>query len=430
MECQHRNAWLGPVASLAVVLVLVSVVVMYRSKIAEVIGRNNTWLNKLGQRLVLFIVCLQIITVLKVNHDSMEGAKFMAEPYNTYLKLASVFDLKLVQLLPLNCFSDTYFDHFYVLVTTTLVPPVAAFSFFFTAWLVSKSSAGETAKSATGETRKKVFMQALLFAYPPISRTICQSFRCSDFDDDGKGRDVSFLTADMSIDCSEDRYWAMVVYANLCVLIYSVGIPLVLFLKLFKWRNELNPGYEDEERAIRVRMKQVEMLADPFIDFAIRFRPARWWYEIYSLGRRFALTSAVLAFDTLAGSTVYVLAVAGSSLVLDREWAAYIDSYTFTLNHALNIQVMMVPLYMLLVDAGMLRGDYSVAISAGLFAMDLMMISAMIGAATQEIHQEKVKAKQLKAMRVQLNVDKAEDIKKVALFVIGQLLPRKSTSST
>ena len=105
------------------------------------------------------------------------------------------------------------------------------------------------------------------------------------------------LAVDASIDCDTDRYTVMVIYALLSALVYSFGIPLALFLALRKWRHVLNPpGYESEARAIKARMKNKAMLRDPLVQFALRFKPRFWWYEVYSLGRRFALTSAVLAF--------------------------------------------------------------------------------------------------------------------------------------
>ena len=187
-------------------------------------------------------------------------------------------------------------------------------------------------------------MQVLLFSYPAISRTICQSFRCSSFED-GTDEGALFLTADMSIGCKGDTYSGMTAYASLCVLIYSVGIPLFLWLKLFKWRRELNPpGYEDEDRAIKARMRNKKMLADPLVSFAIRLRPHQWWYEVYTLAKRFALTSLVLAFPTLESYTVYVLAVAVCALLLDREWASHIDKTVSSFNHALNVQVLLAPL--------------------------------------------------------------------------------------
>ena len=210
------------------------------------------------------------------------------------------------------------------------------------------------------------------------------------------------------------------IYANLSLLLYSIGIPLALFIKLFKWRYKLNPpGFEDESRAIKTRTKNTAMLADPIVKFAIRYRPDRWWYEVYTLGRRFALTSLVLAFPTLEAYTVYVLAIAVAALLFDRELVPLIDRYLYAsaFNHALNVQVLLAPMYMHLIDAKTLRGEYSVIISSGLFLLNVLMvvvISSISYTAAKEIRQGQVKAEKLKVLNMQLSKDKQEDMEKFA----------------
>ena len=167
-------------------------------------------------------------------------------------------DLDIKQLLPLNCMSADRYDHLDTLLTTTLVPLGATGALLLTPvvlkWNRSRKAAME-----------KRFVQAMLFAYPAISRTICQSFRCTSFDD-GTGKGVQYLTADMSIDCDSSDYKAMVFYAILSLLVFSIGIPSLLFARLFKWRHQLNPpGYEDEGRAVKARMKKKRMLRDPIV---------------------------------------------------------------------------------------------------------------------------------------------------------------------
>ena len=61
------------------------------------------------------------------------------------------------------------------------------------------------------------------------------------------------------------------------------------------------------------------MMADPFVMLAIPHKPKYWWYEVFSLGRRFMLTSVVLAFNRKESFTVYVvlvLAISDTDLVL------------------------------------------------------------------------------------------------------------------
>ena len=48
---------------------------------------------------------------------------------------------------------------------------------------------------------------------------------------------------------------------------------------------------------------------DPFVALALTYKPHYWWFEVFSLGRRFALTSLVLAFEWLNATTVFVVLV-------------------------------------------------------------------------------------------------------------------------
>ena len=72
---------------------------------------------------------------------------------------------------------------------------------------------------------------------------------------------------------------------------------------------------------------------------------------------------------------------------------------------------------MLLVDTFMLRGDYSILISAGLFTLNVVMVCLVLGSAARDIAQGQVKAGQLRALNKQLLVDKDEDKKKVGSWM-------------
>ena len=72
---------------------------------------------------------------------------------------------------------------------------------------------------------------------------------------------------------------------------------------------------------------------------------------------------------------------------------------------------------MLLVDTYMLRGDYSILISAGLFTLNVVMVCLVLGSAARDIAQGQVKAGQLRALNKQLLVDKDDDKKKVGSWI-------------
>ena len=161
----------------------------------------------------------------------------------------------------------------------------------------------------------------------------------------------NLLVVDLSINCSSPKYLFMFWYAALCCVAFCVGIPGVVFFKLYRWRYVLNPQYEDESRAMRARLKNKAMLADPIVELALPFKPSYWWFEVFSLGRRFALTSLILALDNVKSTTVYTVLVVCSIHVVEREWAPLIDPTISNFSYGLNWQILLSVIYMLFLDA-------------------------------------------------------------------------------
>jgi hypothetical protein len=226
---------------------------------------------------------------------------------------------------------------------------------------------------------------------------------------------LELLKADLSINCLSGRYWGMLVYANLSLLVYSLGIPLVLFVKLWKWRHVLNPPkYEDETRAAKARLKNKAMRADPIVELALPYRPRYWWYEVFSLGRRFALTSAVLGFNHWHGATAYTVLVLVSVHILEREWSPLVDPFMGNFSHGLSWQIVMSVIYMLFLDSGVLSGPDAVWYSVGLLAFNVGLMGLIGNAALAGIEKLKKFVEQLKALNAQLVIDKREDMNKFA----------------
>mmetsp|Transcript_107211 Transcript_107211/g.311428 ORF Transcript_107211/g.311428 Transcript_107211/m.311428 type:complete len:448 (-) Transcript_107211:622-1965(-) len=67
---------------------------------------------------------------------------------------------------------------------------------------------------------------------------------------------------------------------------------------------------------------------------------------------------------------------------------------------------------MLLIDARMIAGEHSVAVSVGLLMLNLSMVGAMLLTAVHNVRKGKAKDQQLKALHAQLVLDKREDMNK------------------
>ena len=123
-------------------------------------------------------------------------------------------------------------------------------------------------------------------------------------------------------------YKSQVAITCLMSLVYTIGIPLVLLIWLFKFRHVLNPPAEVYEshnhnsswgdlrsssnvaRTQTLADRRELALTEPIVHFALMYEPHYYGYEVYALLRRLLLTSFPLVFDTLASTTIFVLTIA------------------------------------------------------------------------------------------------------------------------
>lgn len=140
-------------------------------------------------------------------------------------------------------------------------------------------------------------------------------------------------------------YKSQVAIACLMSLVYTIGVPLVLLVWLFKFRHVLNPPAEvyeshnhsfsgrdlrassnidlnssgrDLRSSSHVTNARTQILADrrefantePIVHFALMYEPHYYGYEVYALLRRLLLTSFPLVFNKLASTTIFVLTIA------------------------------------------------------------------------------------------------------------------------
>ena len=81
-----------------------------------------------------------------------------------------------------------------------------------------------------------VLMELVL---PSVSTTIIEASRCSSFD--GGER---YLREQLTISCTSASRRTWEIYTSLCVLLYPIGIPTLLFTLLYLNRNEIRPVLE------------------------------------------------------------------------------------------------------------------------------------------------------------------------------------------
>jgi hypothetical protein len=197
------------------------------------------------------------------------------------------------------------FSHFDTLILETLVP-IAIFGFSLVANFTYRTFKPPTWSYIKFRQIFSYAIQIVFLVLPTISRRIGQSLQACTVYDAG-GETLHYLAADHTISCdaSDGNYKAMFVFATVMLCVYPIGVPCTLLVMMSKFRKELNPSaipdaamLASEEEVIRER--EPIFAAEPITTFARIYRPRFWWYEIYNMVRRLALTCMSLAFNSLA----------------------------------------------------------------------------------------------------------------------------------
>ena len=390
-SCTVANAWLGPILFVLFAGVAAAVYRAYHQQVMVWYSANEDWVAALSEKAGAVFVTLQIILLIRSNHSSV-GGRAMPTPYFDFLAALSFLALDVVQFLPLKCASGDDFDHLDSLLVMTLVP-LAVLGAAMAGVTVLREQKKQAAKRRDGSSgvsaggdvhtdkgmRKRdmvcYFLWGLNLVLPTISRQICRSFRCVEYDDSK----FTHLAADLSISCDSSEYTGMATFAVAMMFVYPMGTPLLLFAMLLPFRERFSPpeARHDEAEAIRQREADTDLANEPIAAFAMNFRPRFWWYETFNMARRLMLTTVVLVCDSLAQATVFVVFVSITTLVIERESSPHMSKFLCNFVHVCQWQVVIFVLFSLLLDADMTSEAGAVTISALLMLANICMMAVI-----------------------------------------------------
>uniref|UniRef100_A0A7S2D0A1 Tyrosine-protein kinase ephrin type A/B receptor-like domain-containing protein n=1 Tax=Florenciella parvula TaxID=236787 RepID=A0A7S2D0A1_9STRA len=444
VACITSSSWyIGPLVGLLILIMGLVVLYSQKARILEFKKKYTQKIEGFSFRLAACFVTLQIIMLLQENRKAV-GGKPIPRPYGNFVANLSFLALDIIQFLPFSCAYGKQMDHFEALVFNTTIPLSVFAFVMLIAWLmdmkegrkgllahvkrlaetpeqkaareakkaksnrdlaIARSASGKNLSEDIKPTHVKqlgaYFMQAALLILPATSLRIAKSVRCDYFDCptglSGKTLDFEscgefdnpaygYLAADYTIDCldsefqSMDRYWSMFTYSMCMIFIYPIGIPLALWVSLYRIRDKLNPPGMHEHTAIKHRKDDFDglLLKEPIAQFATHYRPHVWYYEVYALLRRLVLTSLALACPDLGSTTIFVLSVSLITLVIEKESQPHVNPYLTAFTYMLHWQVILVILFTLLLDAEMTSGIGAVFISVSLLIVNIGMIAIVL----------------------------------------------------
>ena len=132
--------------------------------------------------------------------------------------------------------------------------------------------------------------------YPTVSSTVLSTFDCREVNG------VSYLVSDVSLRCHEGDWGFHSVYAGIMIAIYPIGIPLLLFLIMYR--------------------KRAVLYTSMYLKIALGFtfeayRKGLWWVEIVDMMHKLILTSFLRLIPDpvwalrigLAVSSVYLISI-------------------------------------------------------------------------------------------------------------------------
>lgn len=159
------------------------------------------------------------LTQMDSNHLELGGEE-TPEPYRGFLVALSLFSLDFAQMVPADCLVSGSWTHYNSLVLETLVP-IVIILFILLHHGVSRIE--NRGVGGAGRKRFGFVVRVILLILPAISRRICQTFQCEDYDQG----DFRLLVADLALSCTSNKYRVNLIFAIIMTLICeSVLVPM------------------------------------------------------------------------------------------------------------------------------------------------------------------------------------------------------------
>ena len=113
--------------------------------------------------------------------------------------------------------------------------------------LLAACSTAKKAKSIQ-TTAFGAFLLLTFVVFPSVSTTVLRFYNCMDYEEgfaDGSTKTIKVLEADHDISCESPSYkgfWTT--YALAMLFVYPIGIPLLYWVQLFRYRKQLDPDVD------------------------------------------------------------------------------------------------------------------------------------------------------------------------------------------
>ena len=308
-KCPTLPWLIGQILLATLLLTIVVLPLLIGKKLKSTSGRSIT--DIVLARFKIFIGFYQVASGTLDAFSYVQWPKLLLQ-LTSYAKL---LQLNLLQIAPVNCFTNqvhtTIYTSFLLSVVTLVAAFITFFAYFYIRWLYlnkAKRLRADDLKNCfagTKETSYRYTFLIMFIVYPTVSSQVLQILppSCQTICVDSQENSCqSFLKSDYYLECFTNTHhkFANVAYA---FLTFVVGFPLVTLFLLWKYHH--SEGVQDGNTMIDEN-KRNEISAG--LSFLYEnYSDNCWFWEVLELVRKIILTS-VLVF--LGGESRTSLGVA------------------------------------------------------------------------------------------------------------------------
>ena len=259
------------------VFVGVMVSLLCESKTQNVAAKTN---KTIGQIKIL-VGFVQILSSMQTTYNNI--------PWPTAF-IAFTIPLVAINLDVVGLFGTSYCSmavpFAYKFIIHMSIPPMLAIGILL-AYVVSKICKPPETKELTAHRKAQTFkllIAMILFMYPGLATRCFQMFKCSSFH--GVAYDV--LEADPSMICYQEEHMLYISLSIIFVCLYIVGIPIAMFLVLYRNRKHLYTKAGEEPT------KKHEEVVFEIGGLYTQYEPRFWYFEIIIIIHKCMMTGAMV----------------------------------------------------------------------------------------------------------------------------------------
>jgi len=345
---------------------------------------------KISKRLKIIVGYFQLLSAAEASYSiPWPDALFQ------FFMLLLPINFDLVSVTGLDCISEyDWYSSFHVMMSA----PIGVVLFVTIIHLLGKIYLKKSLKKHftkvvrhTYEDKAVQFiLWCILIAYPPVSKKSLEFFQCSE-----SIVEINYMQVDYRLECFDDKWMSYLPIVIACVLIYPLGVPLFLFLKLWTNRHNIN---DDEITKFESR----------YSFFYSAYKDESFMWDVVELVRKLLLTAVIILIKPGSDSqTIVGFLVTLFFLLLLLKWSPFRSKTDGNVAMASQVALTITMLFGVLLKTGVLhREEWNIeALGLCLLIMNggvvLFVVTTLVALCYQNVKskkdEKKKKAKRTKS---------------------------------